>query len=54
MSHALGSKALKKRRDAKLLKKRRRRLLKGYPTFEVKKGYSPRQRRKYNDLHALG
>jgi hypothetical protein len=47
MSHARGSKALKKHRDAKLLRKRRRNQYKGYPTFEIKRGYSPRQKRKY-------
>ena len=53
MSHKPGSKALKKKRDAKLLRKRRRNLIKGHPTFTVKRGRSPRQKRKYNDLSDL-
>jgi hypothetical protein len=53
MSHKPGSKALKKKRDAKLLRKRRRNLIKGYPTLTVKRGRSPRQKRKYNDLHGV-
>jgi hypothetical protein len=51
MSHARGSKALKKHRDAKLLRKRRRNQYKGYPTFEIKRGYSPRQRE--NTMHYI-
>ena len=52
MSHARGSKALKKHRDAKLLRKRRRNQYKGYPTFEIKRGHSPRQKRKYHALRS--
>jgi hypothetical protein len=52
MSHMPGPKSQKKNRDAKLLRRRRRNQLKGHPTFEVKKGFSPRQRRKYADLHS--
>jgi hypothetical protein len=52
MSHARGSKALKKCRDAKLLRKRRRNQYKGYPIFEIKRGHSPRQKRKYHALRS--
>jgi hypothetical protein len=48
-----GIKGAKEKTRCKAARKRRRNLIKGHPTFTVKRGRSPRQKRKYNDLSDL-